>query len=407
MGARILVADDSVTIQKVVELTFSKENFQIVPARSGEEAIRKAREVRPDLMLIDLVMPDKSGYEVCETLRKDPALKDVPIILLTGTFEAFDKNEGVRVGANDFVTKPFESQLLIGKVKQLLFSHSVTGASQPGSTAAAAAPAPAAAAPAPPAPTPAPPARGPAFAPPPLELERDVSGLPSPAPSVAPAPSQGGEAEVSEEKLWEMLEREEPAGGSAYVLPEQSGPGLPLGPPVEEARAPSGPPSQEEPVFTLDENTDAASALKDMAESLGLPLQSPLVDPDAAGAARPPSPAPAEAAPPRPAEDVTIPLLESLEILPDIEPAATPAPPPAPVMPVPTPVPAPHAMDTDRVTREITEKVTRALVQEVSERLAGKIERIVWEVVPDLAEHLITQEIERIKAQAEGPPEKA
>ena len=72
MAARILVADDSVTIQKVVELTFSKEDFVLVQARSGEEAIRKAKEERPDLVLLDLVMPDKNGYEVCAALRAEP-----------------------------------------------------------------------------------------------------------------------------------------------------------------------------------------------------------------------------------------------------------------------------------------------------------------------------------------------
>ena len=90
MAARILVADDSVTIQKVVELTFSKEGFVLVQARSGEEAIRKAKEERPDLVLLDLVMPDKNGYEVCAALRAEPTLRAVPIILLAGTFEAFD-----------------------------------------------------------------------------------------------------------------------------------------------------------------------------------------------------------------------------------------------------------------------------------------------------------------------------
>ncbi len=125
MGARILVADDSVTIQKVVALTFSREDFELIPARSGEEAIRKAKESRPDLMLIDLVMPDKNGYEVCRTLREDPQLKATPIVLLAGTFETFDKGEGIKVGANDFVTKPFESQTLISKVKQLLSAKTV------------------------------------------------------------------------------------------------------------------------------------------------------------------------------------------------------------------------------------------------------------------------------------------
>ncbi len=125
MAARILVADDSVTIQKVVELTFSKEDFVLVQARSGEEAIRRAKEERPDLVLLDLSMPDKNGYEVCAALRAEPMLRTVPIILLTGTFEAFDKDKGIQAGADDFVTKPFESQLLISKVKQLLFTKRV------------------------------------------------------------------------------------------------------------------------------------------------------------------------------------------------------------------------------------------------------------------------------------------
>lgn len=403
MGARILVADDSVTIQKVVELTFSKEDFQIVPARSGEEAIRKAREVRPDLMLIDLVMPDKSGYEVCEALRKDPLLKDTPIILLTGTFEAFDKNEGARVGANDFVTKPFESQVLIGKVKQLLFARSMLGSppparSSPAVSATLGSPPPGPAAPAPP------PAQ------PVSERGRGVAAAAPPVASGAHPTGGGGEGEVSEEKLWELLEHEEPGRGAAYVLPEEGGPGLTLGPPVEEGpgKAPAAP--EGEQVFSLDEGGDLASSIKDMAESLGLPMEPPLlVDVDRPAPA-PPPPAPVKPAPMEPVEDLTIPLLEGLEILPEEGPAPTAPVPPRPAPPVAAP-PAPSApsplMNVDQVTREITDNVARAIVQEVSERLAGKIERIVWEVVPDLAEHLITQEIERIKAQAEGPPEKA
>jgi len=133
MAARILVADDSVTIQKVVELTFSKEDFVLVQARSGEDAIRKAKEERPDLVLLDLVMPDKNGYEVCAALRAEPSLRAVPIILLAGTFEAFDKDKGIQAGANDFVIKPFESQVLVSKVKQLLFARTMdTAAPAPG-----------------------------------------------------------------------------------------------------------------------------------------------------------------------------------------------------------------------------------------------------------------------------------
>ncbi len=127
MSARILVADDSVTIQKVVELTFNKENFVLVQARSGEEAIRRAREERPDLILLDLVMPDKNGYEVCRAIREELGQRAVPIVLLVGTFESFDRERAVHSGATDYVTKPFESQVLISKVKQLLFARTVEG----------------------------------------------------------------------------------------------------------------------------------------------------------------------------------------------------------------------------------------------------------------------------------------
>jgi CheY-like chemotaxis protein len=173
MAARILVADDSVTIQKVVELTFSKEDFVLVQARSGEEAIRRAKEERPDLVLLDLVMPDKNGYEVCAALRAEPMLRAVPIILLTGTFEAFDKDKGIQAGADDFVTKPFESQVLISKVKQLLFTKTVDLASTGGPA-------------------------GPTKAVPPKEAPRPVSttvGLPPrgipPRPSPASGPPRG------------------------------------------------------------------------------------------------------------------------------------------------------------------------------------------------------------------------
>jgi CheY-like chemotaxis protein len=132
MGARILVADDSVTIQKVVELTFSKEDFVLTQARNGDEAIRKAKEMRPDLILLDLVMPDMNGYDVCAALRSEPALRSVPIILLAGTFESFDQQRGTQAGASDFVTKPFESQVLVGKVKQLLFARSLETAAAAG-----------------------------------------------------------------------------------------------------------------------------------------------------------------------------------------------------------------------------------------------------------------------------------
>lgn len=132
MGAKILVVDDSNTIQTAVQLTFSREEMELIPVRSGEEAIRKAKEVAPDLMLIDTALPDASGYEVCRTLKADPAMRDVPVIMLTGAFEAPDGPMVQTVGANDFIAKPFESQTLIAKVKQLLDSRPVRLSTPPG-----------------------------------------------------------------------------------------------------------------------------------------------------------------------------------------------------------------------------------------------------------------------------------
>ena len=122
MKAQVLVADDSATIQKVVELTLSRSGVKLIQARSGEEALRKARETKPDLMLIDHSMPDRTGQQLCAEVRKDPRLRDVPIILMAAALEPIDEAAARGAGASDVVSKPFESQALIDKVKQLLAS---------------------------------------------------------------------------------------------------------------------------------------------------------------------------------------------------------------------------------------------------------------------------------------------
>src|SRR5882672_11115398 len=146
MPKTLLLADDSVTIQKVVGISFANEEIEITTVDNGRDAVAKARQIRPDIILADVVMPGMSGYEVCETIKADPNLRHVPVLLLTGTFEAFDQARASAVGAAGHVAKPFEAQTLVDRVKQLL--------------AAAPAPAPRAAvvrpASAPPVPAPAP-----------------------------------------------------------------------------------------------------------------------------------------------------------------------------------------------------------------------------------------------------------
>lgn len=136
MPKTLLLADDSVVIQKLVGLSFANEDVTLVTADNGDDAIARARETRPDAVIADVIMPGKSGYEVCESLKRDPQLAHIPVLLLTGTFEAFDEERSTAVGAAGHITKPFEAQALVGRVKALFAS------------AAAAKPTPSAAAPA-------------------------------------------------------------------------------------------------------------------------------------------------------------------------------------------------------------------------------------------------------------------
>lgn len=120
MSKTLLLADDSVVIQKLVGLSFANEDVEIFSTDNGDDAVTKARELRPDVVLADVVMPGKSGYEVCEAIKKDPALAHIPVLLLTGTFEAFDEARAQAVGATGHITKPFEAQALVERVKTVV-----------------------------------------------------------------------------------------------------------------------------------------------------------------------------------------------------------------------------------------------------------------------------------------------
>jgi CheY-like chemotaxis protein len=120
MGCKILLADDSITIQKVVNLTFDDEGIEVVAVSNGDHAERKLGEVNPDLVLADIFMPGKNGYELCESIKQNPQFSNIPVVLLVGAFEPFDQNEAHRVGADDHLTKPFESRKLVETVRRLI-----------------------------------------------------------------------------------------------------------------------------------------------------------------------------------------------------------------------------------------------------------------------------------------------
>jgi len=120
MPKKILLADDSITIQKVVELTFSDADYEVTAVNNGAKAIAKLAEMRPDIILSDIIMPEKNGYEVCEYVKSHPEFRRIPVVLLTGTFEPFDPDRAEKAGCDAVVTKPFESQSLIQKVEELI-----------------------------------------------------------------------------------------------------------------------------------------------------------------------------------------------------------------------------------------------------------------------------------------------
>ena len=122
-GRKLLLADDSVTIQKVIELTFADEGVRVVAFSNGQDAIDQLEEIAPDIVLADVFMPGKNGYEVCEYVKQNEKLKAIPVMLLVGSFEPFDETEARRVGADDILTKPFQSiRRLIDRVGALVSS---------------------------------------------------------------------------------------------------------------------------------------------------------------------------------------------------------------------------------------------------------------------------------------------
>lgn len=116
-----MLADDSVTIRDVVEQTFTDEGLDVTTVTNGEEAMQKIAEVQPDILILDVNMPEPTGYKICETIKQDELTRHIPVLLIVGSFEPFDQSEAERVGADGFLTKPFQSiRDLIVRVEELI-----------------------------------------------------------------------------------------------------------------------------------------------------------------------------------------------------------------------------------------------------------------------------------------------
>jgi CheY-like chemotaxis protein len=428
LGKKILLADDSITIQKVIELTFSDEDFEVVTVGNGRLAIERLPEARPDLVLCDIIMPEKDGYEVCEFIKKHPALSHIPVLLLTGAFEPFDQERAARAGCDGFLAKPFEPQTLIAKVKELL--------GQAGSKPAAAAPAPASFAP--PAPPPAPAAEPePAPAPPARDdfasgaaFGGEATGRPAYGADIgtvrSPAFRVTGEdryapAPASLDELYD----DDPYGAGSGLMPlsddEADSVSPPPAKPEDEAPAPWAQPTVEVPL-----ETRAQAGVESQMATEG--FEEVFDDEAAAPAARETAAAPAPAPP---TVERGFGFVRQEDVLASPSSPSTPSPAAPPTVregfgwvrdadvPAPAAASAPESPDSSfrdvapaeeeeqtpisrsvagevQVPVDMVEKIAQRVVAQISEKV---IREIAWEIIPDLAEALIKREIDRLKAE--------
>ncbi len=117
---KILVVDDEVNITQILEFSIGSEGYQVITASNGEEAIDKARNEQPDLIILDIMMPKIDGYEACRILKTSPLTKNIPVVLLTAKGREIDKKLGYEVGATDYIIKPFSPNRLIDRIHELL-----------------------------------------------------------------------------------------------------------------------------------------------------------------------------------------------------------------------------------------------------------------------------------------------
>jgi CheY-like chemotaxis protein len=339
VSTTLLAVDDSVTMRKVLEITFAGEDYRIVTADGADAAVKKAQAEKPNIVVLDVTLTGQDGYATCRALKaQNPA---VSVVLLSSKQFPYDAAKGSAAGADDYIDKPFDTQAMIEKVRKVIQAR----ASAPAQPAA-------------PAPTPA-------AKPAEVTAARSVTGtLPgggqaSPTPAAKPAG--------------------QPVGRGTQVFPSGSpGPEKAAAQPVAAKPAPTPAAPQPKPATTtmLGPTGGLASAASTATTSTS---QQAVTPPTPAA-----KPQPTPAAAPTPAR-----------------PAAAAAPVAAPPAPQPTPAPSPVAAAVDGqmgaklaglgLSPQQAEAVL-ALSREV-------IERVVWEVVPQLAETLIKEELQRLTAE--------
>ena len=117
---KILLVDDERDLVETLRFRLEANDYEVTPAYDGQEGLNKAREVNPDLIILDLMLPKMDGYKVCRMLKFDEKYKKIPIIMFTARAQDSDKEMGKEVGADAYITKPFDPQSLLSKIQELL-----------------------------------------------------------------------------------------------------------------------------------------------------------------------------------------------------------------------------------------------------------------------------------------------
>ena len=117
---KILVVDDEIYIVHILDFSLGMEGYEVVTALDGEQAVEKARSEKPDLIVLDIMMPKLDGYETCKILKRDDATRQIPVILLSAKGRNVDQKIGFEVGADDYITKPFSPRKLVERINSIL-----------------------------------------------------------------------------------------------------------------------------------------------------------------------------------------------------------------------------------------------------------------------------------------------
>lgn len=343
MARKLLLADDSITIQKVVELVLAEEGFDIKAVNNGEEALATVATFKPDIVLADIEMPKMNGYQLCEKLKTNPATRNIPVILLSGAFEPLDEELARQVKADSFVVKPFESQELISKINASLIAPGVEAALAAGAEEAVMAEAVS--------------AGEDLWA---MEAMEEVSAE---AVGIEEVPAEAVAEEVNLAEAFETAESEEISLAEAFEAAEEAEikaeafehefaiPAAEIGR-VEKAAAPVPPEKVVKmPEISLPSKEELSSMFKKAVDErvasflLTINIENALVS----------SIAPS--------------LKDSVEkVLWEVAP-------------------------------ELTEKLLKEMLQSSLASLSKEIEKVIWETVPEIAETMIAREIEKIRSE--------